>query len=248
MSIRAAAAAAALLAACASTPSAKDRKTAEIHHDLGLEALNGGRMQDALKEFDEALKHDENFADAHLGRGVVLEHGFSRLDDAEKAYRRALELRPSFSEAHNNLGQVLMKRGDLAAAVAEFDRALENMLYKTPYFARYNKASALERLGRREAAVGELKACLDANPRFCACHRMLGVIRLEEGNGPAAVESFDRYAEHCPQFADAWLQLGLAHLRSGNEKKAVEAFDKCETTAKQGEVADDCRRRRAVLQ
>ncbi|HET7754612.1 MAG TPA: tetratricopeptide repeat protein [Anaeromyxobacteraceae bacterium] len=251
MSIRAAAAAAAfalLAVSCSSAPSAKERERAEIHYNLGVEALRANRLQEALKEFDEALSGDEAFADAHLGRGLVLEYGYSRLDDAEKEYRRAIELRPSYSEAHNNLGQLLAKRGRLPEAVAEFDAALENMLYKEPYVARCNKGEALNRLGRRDEGVAELKLCLQSNPSYCFGYRTLGLVRMDEGNGAAAVDAFEKYSQHCPQSADAWLQLGLANLRAGNAQKARDAFEKCESAGKLGDVADECRRRRAVLQ
>jgi type IV pilus biogenesis/stability protein PilW len=246
--VRAAALAALLAAACAGTPSAKEREKAEIHYNLGVEALRAGRVQDALREFDEALAGDEAFADAHLGRGLVLEYGYSRLDEAEREYRRAIELRPAYSEAHNNLGQLLAKKGRLEDAVKEFDAALGNMLYKEPFVARCNKGEALNRLGRRDEGVAEMKLCLQSNPRYCLGYRMLGLVRMDEGNGAAAVDAFEKYSQHCPQAADAWLQLGLAWLRSGNADKAGEAFEKCESTGKLGEVADECRRRRAVLQ
>ena len=249
MSFRATVLVAALLSgACASGPTAKERESAEIHYNLGVEALRAGRIQEALKEFDEALAGDEAFADAHLGRGLVLEYGYSRLDEAEKEYRRAIELRPAYSDAHNNLGQLLAKRGRLPEAIAEFDAALENMLYKEPYVARCNKGEALNKLGRRDEGIAEMKLCLQSNPRYCLGHRMLGLVRMDEGNGPAAVEAFEKYSQHCPQAADAWLQLGLAHLRAGSAEKAIEAFDKCESAGKDGDIADECRRRRAVLQ
>ncbi|HEY6106406.1 MAG TPA: tetratricopeptide repeat protein, partial [Anaeromyxobacteraceae bacterium] len=79
----------ALAAACAHGRSAKERESAEIHYNLGTDALRNGRVQDALKEYDEALKLDERFADAHLGRGLVLEVAFGRSEEAEREYRRA---------------------------------------------------------------------------------------------------------------------------------------------------------------
>src|SRR5512140_410401 len=87
-------AAAALALACAHGPSSKDRRSAEIHHDLGVDALRAGRWPEALREFDAALAVDDRFADAYRGRALVLDLGFARHDEAEKAYRRAIELRP----------------------------------------------------------------------------------------------------------------------------------------------------------
>jgi hypothetical protein len=47
--------AAALSLACAHGASSKERHTAEIHHDLGVEALRNGRPHDAIREFDAAV-------------------------------------------------------------------------------------------------------------------------------------------------------------------------------------------------
>src|SRR5512133_1266328 len=102
--------AAAALLACAG-PSAKQRRGAEIHHDLAVEALRGGRAQEALKEYDEALKLDPGFPEAYLGRGLVYEFGFGKTVEAESDYRHALTLRPDYPEAHNNLGQLLARTG-----------------------------------------------------------------------------------------------------------------------------------------
>ncbi|MFL5300034.1 MAG: tetratricopeptide repeat protein [Anaeromyxobacteraceae bacterium] len=237
-----------LACACASGPSHREKERSEIHYNLGAEALRAGRVQDALKEFDEALAADENFADAHLGRGLVMEYGFGKLDDAEKHYRRAIELRPAFPEAHNNLGQLLAKRGRLSESVVEFDEALANMMYAEPYIARCNKGEALYRLGRRDEGIAELQGCLKTNPRYCLGYRTLGRIHLEEGRPKLALESFDRYAQNCPTTADAWYQVGVTQLKVGDASKATQAFQRCEDLAGQADLGAECRRSREMLQ
>jgi type IV pilus biogenesis/stability protein PilW len=246
--MRFAAAALLVACACATGPTQKDKERAEIHYNLGAEALRAGRVQDALKEFDEALAADENFADAHLGRGLVMEYGYGKLDEAEKHYRRAIELRPAFPEAHNNLGQLLAKRGRLQEAVVEFDEALANMMYAEPFIARCNKGEALYRLGRRDEGMAELQSCLKTNPRYCLGHRTMGRIHLDEGRPKQAVDSFDRYAQNCPGAADAWYQLGVAQLKVGDAPKATEAFQHCEELAGQADLGTECRRSRELLQ
>jgi type IV pilus biogenesis/stability protein PilW len=244
-------AAALALAACAGgdAASAKRKKEkAEIHYNLGAEALRQGRAQDALKEFDQALAAEPDFAEAHLGRGLVLEYGYGKLDEAERHYRRALELKPGYPEAHNNLGQLLARTGRLEAAVREFDAALENLHYREPYIARCNKGEALYRLGKEAEGLAELDSCLKLNPRYCLGHRMLGRIQLDAGRAKLAVESFDRYAQHCPAAPDAWYQVGLAQLRAGDAAKAGEAFERCEQLAGEGQLAAECKRSRELLQ
>ncbi len=234
--------------ACAHDPSRKERESAEIHYNLGTEALRGGRTQDALKEYDEALALDGAFADAHLGRGLVLEFGFGRLDEAEREYRRAIALRASFSDAHNDLGQLLAKAGRLDEAVSEFDRALGNMLYKEPYVARCNKGEALHRLGKKEEGIAELRTCLSLSPRYCHGHRQLGRLQLAEGRVKEALEALGEYARYCDKSADAHYQLGLALLKAGDGEKAREAFQRCESLAGDGTLATECRKSREMLQ
>ncbi len=237
----------ALAAACAHGPSAKERESAEIHYNLGLDAMRNGRVQDALKEYDEALKLDERFADAHLGRGLVLELAFDRPADAEREYRRALELRPGYSEAHNDLGQLLAKTGRLEEAVSQFDAALRNMLYKEPWVARCNKGQALWRMGHRDDGLAEFRACLTLAPRFCQGQRELGRLWLADGKAREAIEAFSQYARVCDRTADAWFQLGLGYLRAGDADKAREALEKCLSLGAEGSVAEECRRARGAL-
>ncbi len=237
----------ALAAACAHGPSAKERENAEIHYNLGLDAMRNGRLQDALKEYDEALKLDERFADAHLGRGLLLEYAFGRNADAEREYRRALELRPGYSEAHNDLGQLLAKSGRLEEAVSHFDAALQNMLYKEPWVARCNKGQALWRMGRRDDGLAEFRACLAQAPRFCQGQRELGRLWLADGRAREAIEAFSEYARVCEKTPDAWFQLGLGYLRAGDADKAREALEKCLSLGTEDSVAGECRRAREAL-
>ena len=238
----------ALATACAHGPSAKERESAEIHFNLGTDALRHGRVRDALKEYDDALKLDERFADAHLGRGLVLELGFGRLEEAEKEYRRALALRPGFSEAHNDLGQLLARTGRLEEALREFEAALANMLYKEPWVARCNKGQVLWRMGRREEGMAEFRNCLSLAPGFCQGYRELGRLWLAEGKAREALEQFDQYVRNCEKAPDAWYQLALGHLRAGNAEKAREALEHCLSLGADGPLADECRRARRQLQ
>jgi type IV pilus biogenesis/stability protein PilW len=229
-------------AACAHGPSPKDKDSAIVQADLGVEALRNGRMQDALRSYDEALKLDPDLAEAHLGRGVVLELGFDRIDEAEAEYRKAIQLKPSLSEAHNNLGQILARTGRLEEAVREFDAATSNMLYGEPWVARCNKGQALWRMGKKDEGIAEMKACLNFQPKYCQGWRELGRVQLADGNGKDAVASLEQYARLCDKTADAHQQLGQALLRTGQAARARDAFLKCAELAEGSSLGNDCRK------
>ncbi len=237
-----------LALACVHGASSKDRRSAEIHHDLGAEALRAGRFPDALREFDAALAIDDGFAEAHRGRGLVLDLGFARLDAAEREYRRSLELRPSFSEAHSDLGQLLARTGRYDEAIAQFDAALQNMLYKEPYVARCNKGLALHRMGRRDEGVAELRACVASAPGFCKGRREFGRLLLAEGKYREAVDELSAYARYCERVPDAHLQLGLARMKAGDLGGAREAFERCKELGDGTAEGDECRRSLSLLE
>jgi type IV pilus assembly protein PilF len=240
--------AAASFLACAHGPSAKDRRSAEIHHDLGVDALRTGRFPEALREFDAALAIDDRFAEAYRGRGIVLDLGFGRSDDAEKAYRRAIALRPDFSEAHNDLGQLLARTGRYEASIAQFDAALENMLYKEPYVARCNRGLAVYRMGNREEGLAGLRACVAAAPTFCKGRRELGRVLLDEGKVKDALDELGAYARWCDKVPDAHLQLGLARMKAGDVAGARAEFERCRDVGNGSAEGEECRRTLTLLQ
>jgi type IV pilus assembly protein PilF len=236
-----------LLGACAHGPSPKEQKTAEIHHDLAVEALRAGRSQEALKQYDTALASDPEMPEALLGRGLVYEYGFGKLAEAEADYRKALLIRPSYPEAHNNLGQLLARTGRQAEAITEFDKALDISVYMEPWVARCNKGQALYQLGRKEEGVTELRTCLRIAPKYCQGRRELGRILVSEGKPEEGLAELESYAKNCPKTADAQLQIGLARLKSGDAAGARAAFEKCESLAGEAPEGDECRKTAKLL-
>ena len=71
-----------------------------------------------------------------------------------KSFSAALALNPLHAEAHNNLGQILERTRQFAAAVTEYRSALESR--PTLRLARFNLGRMLIALGRPDEAAGEL--------------------------------------------------------------------------------------------
>ena len=232
---------------CAHGPSGRDRRGAEIHSDLGLEALRAGRAQDALREFDTAVGLEPDLPEANLGRGLVLEYAFGKDAEAEAAYRRAIAVKPKYSEAHNDLGQLLAREGRLDEALREFNEALDNTFYMEPWVARCNKGQALVRAGRRDEGVEELKVCLRIAPAYCQGRREFGRLLLGEGKPAEAVEQLEAYAQSCAKLPDAHLQLGLAIMRTGDVERARAQLQQCVDLGGADPLADECRHELGLL-
>jgi Tfp pilus assembly protein PilF len=237
---------AACLLACSGASQNRQQRGAEIHHDLALEALRNQRYQEAVREYDEALKLQPDFPEAYLGRGLAYEFGFGRLDEAERDYRKALSLKKDYPEARNNLGQLLAKAGRLEEAVAEFDKALGDLMYREPYVARCNKGLALWRLGKKDDGLGELRACVALSPRYCAGRREFGRVLLAESKAREAAEQFAAYSDVC-RTPDAFLQLAQARMKMGDVPGARAAFEKCTQLGLATPEVEECTRSLGLL-
>ncbi len=238
--------AAAALLACSGPSQNRQRRGAEIHHDLGVEALRAGRAQEAIREYDQALQLEPDFPEAYLGRGLAYEFGFGRLEEAEKDYRKALALRKDYSEAHNDLGQLLAKTGRLGEAVAEFDAALGDLQYREPWVARCNKGIALWRMGRKDDGLSELRSCVGQAPQYCQGRREFGQVLLGENRPREAAEQFAVYADVC-KTPDAYLRLAQAKMKAGDVAGARAAFERCTQLGVATPEVEECTRSLGLL-
>jgi Tfp pilus assembly protein PilF len=243
-------AAAGVLGSCVHVPTEKERQGAEAHYDLGIGAQQAGDVRGAMKEFEESLKLDDDFAEAHNAIAVLLHLSFDRKDEAEKHFKRALEIRPGFSEAKVNLGNLYLDQGRLDEAIALYEQALNDMLYPTPYIAETNLGWAYFKKGNSSQAIEHLRAAVTTNPQFCLGYKDLGMVQDAKGDLTAACAEFGRFVNACPKEAEAHQLLGSCQARQGRAAEARASFDACvenATTPPQQKMRDQCIRLRDGL-
>ena len=229
-----------------SGPSAEQRKqAAEIHYDLGTNAMNEGNAQGALGEYLAAEKEDPELPQVQNALGLLFGFSLGRVAEAELHFKRALQLNPEFSEASNNYGAFLLQQGRHAEAIPQFEKALANPLYPARAIAECNLGWSLYKSGKVEMAVGRLKAALLVAPKYCKGWRQLGAIHAERGQLEPAAEAYDRYALACPDAADAHLQVSLLAARQGRGEAAREALARCVEKGKDKDpnTSAECSRR-----
>ena len=93
-------------------------------NNLGLDFLQKGKVDDAMRSFDKSLAINPRDPEANYNLGnAYLQKG--QLDAATAQYRRALDLNPNLAEAQSNLGNTLFQMGQMAEAIAHWQRAVE---------------------------------------------------------------------------------------------------------------------------
>jgi len=102
------------------------------------------------------------------------EEAAGRWDAAMHHYRQAIALDPTLLEARNNLGNLLLHRGELAAAITEFQAALTiNADY---VLARNNLGSAYLLNGEEALAIQEFLTALHADSTYVSPYFNLALL------------------------------------------------------------------------
>jgi tetratricopeptide (TPR) repeat protein len=78
---------------------------ARMHNDLGVVMGQGGRIQEAIGHFEDALRIAPEYDEAHYNLGVALEQA-GRSQEAIKQYEQVLRITPGFIEARDALARL----------------------------------------------------------------------------------------------------------------------------------------------
>jgi spermidine synthase len=98
-------------------------ESADLHNALGIDLASRGQLDDAIAEFNEALRLDPDAAATHWHLGAALASR-GQVVDATEHLRRSIELDATNSRVHNDLGLLLARQGRFDEAAEQFQNAL----------------------------------------------------------------------------------------------------------------------------
>jgi tetratricopeptide (TPR) repeat protein len=155
---------------------------ARVHNLLGQAHDRLAEPLEAIKQYDEALRLDPNFAEAHGNRAnILVDAGFP--DEALKSFDRALTLNPNPTDWLNR-GTLLHGMGRIDDAIESYDNAIAiDGQSPVPHFVRANALRDGKRLD--EALAGYDRAIkLDRN--FAPPYRGRALVLESLGRGDEA--------------------------------------------------------------
>ena len=144
--------------------------------------------------------------------------------DSTTLFAHALAVDERNAIAHANLGAELGANGDLDAATAHLERALE--LRPDLVTARIALGNTLMRRGRIDDAIVHYRAAVAADPTSARALTNLGYAELRLGRLDEAIESLERALRVDPGFATAHNDLGMARARRGEAAAARVHFER----------------------
>jgi tetratricopeptide (TPR) repeat protein len=153
------------------------------HNFLATKYLQARRVDDAIRELNEALRLSPRDAEAHSNLATAYT-ALGRVADSVREGRLAVSLKPGDDRVHFNLASALNAGGATTEAIDEFARAAA--LNPENADAHFSLAVLLAGRGQVRDAVPHLRRAADLDPRNADAHRNLGLAlamtgQLDEG-------------------------------------------------------------------
>lgn len=191
------------------------------HNNLGRELAESGRIDEAIAEYNAALRIKPAYATARTNLGVALaKRGKSA--DAVASYNEALRIKPDLPETHSNLGAALAAQGKLAEAIDEYRTAIR--LNPNLADAHANLGLALVGSGRVDEGIGEYATALRLKPDFVEVHNNYGYALASQGRLEDAIPHFKEAIRLKPDFVLAHVNLAMTLANAERKPEAIREF------------------------
>ena len=181
-----------------------------------------GQTDEAIQQFQAAIRLRPGYADAHSNLGVALAKR-GQTDEAIREFREALRLKPDHANAHYNLGIALDKAGQMEGALRQFQEAVR--LNPAYIEARYNLGIVLSRKGQMDEAIREFQEAIELKPDYAEAHNDLGIAFVRKGQMEEALRHLQEATRLKPGYAEAHFNLGLAFGLKGQRTEAIRQFE-----------------------
>ncbi len=176
------------------------------HNNLGLVLADRGQLDQAIAQYQVALKIQPDYAEAHNNLGNALADR-GQFDEAIAHYRRALQINPRDVEAVYNLGAALADCGQLDEAIAQYWKALA---IKPDYVAAHNNlGNALAGRGQLDEAMAQYRKALEIKPDDADALYNLATTLAGRGELDEAIAYFRTALEIKPDHAKAHFNLAI---------------------------------------
>ena len=154
--------------------STNNASQAQVWYNLGVAYFQNGQVDEAIVQYQKAIKSNPKYAQAHNGLGAA----FSQKGQVDKAiieYKKAIEFFPKCAESHNNLGNSLSKMGQVNDAVSQYRQALE--IEPNYAEAHYNLGDSLLQMGKITDALAQFQQALKLKPSFNDARNNLSAVQ-----------------------------------------------------------------------
>lgn len=180
----------------------------------------------------EALKIDNELADAHTSMGVLAAND---LNFAKQEFLRAIDLDPNYANAYAQYGRtVLEPLGQFDEEIAQMKHAIELDPLSALYYA--NLAESYRMARRYSEAITQARKAVELEPAFSFGHAVLGIALDLSGQRDEALAEYRKAYELSHDFHVLPL-IGRVYALKGDRQKALQLVDQLQELERQNSVS-----------
>jgi tetratricopeptide (TPR) repeat protein len=205
--------------------------TAEAFEHRGNARFALGRNDEAIKDFDEALRLQPKTASIYIHRGIAQQHA-GRTELALTDYTEALKLIPDDQAA-------LIRRGKLLIDLEQFEAAtvdIDHLLKVNPNSPEGHnlRGIVLQVDGHFADALVEFDQAIEKYPRYAEAYSNRGYVHKQMDNFEAAVQDYEKAIELDSTLPEplndaAWLLATCRDEKYRDPEKSVTFAEKART-------------------
>jgi serine/threonine protein kinase/tetratricopeptide (TPR) repeat protein len=185
---------------------------------------------DAIKQFQQALRLDPDYALAHAGLGRAYWSKYSAtkdrswIDQAWRECTRSIELGPQLSDPHVTLALLNSGTGHYEEAIREARQAINIDPYNDRAYSEL--ARALEASNKTDAAEATLKKAISLRPNYWYNYARLGSFYGQRARYKEAEAPFMRVIDLAPENPKGYTNLAAIYHLEGRESDAEKMLKK----------------------
>jgi len=193
-----------------------DLNNAEAHKILGLNLTTIGRYDEAQLEMEQAARLKPDSAEIHyfLGRIHYTRNAFPL---AKREFEEAIRLDPLYMKAYNNLALTLEAMGNDAAALANYEKAIQlnkqqGLNSEWPYI---NVCAMYIRQNKPEEALTYCQKAVELNPKSDQAYFETARAHMSRTDWEQAAKALQRAIEINPRFPRLRYTLSTVYRKLG---------------------------------
>lgn len=210
----------------------KNPNDAVLRVRYGEALAAAGKAQDAVKQFNAALKIDPKHTGAMMDLGQLALNS-EELDTASGYYQKVVDLTSgsTMEDVNQRREAALYQLGRIALAQQEFERAIG--FFKGALRIRrdasdtyYLLARSLDGVGDSDGAIDQLKIAVEFDRNFAEAHYFLGDLYYDKGDEVLASYHYSRAVQSAPNEPapeEALAKLGTVEERLAAAKSQLAA-------------------------
>ncbi len=181
-----------------------------------------GQYQDAVIEYERAIKINPRFAPAFLGRALAYEK-INPEADIEGELNYAIEYDPNFVDAYLNRARIRIKHNNPNGAIEDL-AAVDKLVGSNPMVYVLLAQAYLE-LNDRTSAMQYAQIGFDLDKTSLPAYLTLAKIYLAQNNSKDTLTYIDTYLTYATDDAEGWAIKTQAEFQLGNFADALAASE-----------------------